>query len=217
LYRPMKPEGPPGGRRKENYAYVLDVYEADTSFTHRRLRGTIAQLLGEEYFTLLESLVKPGAEVKSLDRVYIGPGPRNKISAILRKIEMDDLTPIAKAELERAVEKNILLNEGKWVAFINRMGPLTKKLHSLELLPGVGKKTMWEIIQEREKKPFESFRDISERTGLDIVKLIAKRVVEEMEGGQKYYIFIPPPEEEMGFRYPYRREMGERRFFHPTP
>jgi putative nucleotide binding protein len=208
----MKQEGP-SGKKKENYAYVLDVYEADTSFTHKRLRGTIAQLLGEEHFILLESIVKPEAVVKTLDRVYIGPGPRNVISAILRKIEMEDLTPIAKAELERALEKNMLLNEERWVAYINRMGPLTKKLHSLELLPGVGKKTMWDIIGEREKRPFQGFRDIYQRVGLDIVKLMAKRVVEEMEGGQKYYIFIKPPEEEAPeeYRPPYWRETPSQR------
>ena len=33
----------------------------------------------------------------------------------------------------------------------------------LHLLPGIGKKLMWEVLTEREKKPFESFADISQR------------------------------------------------------
>ena len=39
-------------------------------------------------------------------------------------------------------------------------------MHMLELLPGVGKKHMWEIIEARKDKPFESFEDIKNRVKL---------------------------------------------------
>jgi len=60
----------------------------------------------------------------------------------------------------------------------------------LELIPGIGKKYMWQVINEREKKPFLSFDDIIKRTELpNPVKLITKRVMEELEGESKYRLF----------------------------
>ena len=63
-------------------------------------------------------------------------------------------------------------------------------MHTFELLPGIGKKYMWQIVNEREKKPFTNFIDIQERTGLpDPVKMIVKRILEELTTDQKYCIF----------------------------
>ena len=42
------------------------------------------------------------------------------------------------------------------IEFFNKAAPLTTRMHQLELLPGLGKKHMWEIIEERKDKPFES-------------------------------------------------------------
>ncbi len=64
-------------------------------------------------------------------------------------------------------------------------------MHSLELLPGVGKKLMWQILDERERKPFYSYNDLQERTALaDPIKIIAKRIVEELAGDSKYKLFV---------------------------
>jgi len=64
-------------------------------------------------------------------------------------------------------------------------------MHALELLPGIGKKSMWHIIDTREKKPFESFSDIQARAGIpDPVKTIVRRIVEEVTGESKYRLFI---------------------------
>ncbi len=63
-------------------------------------------------------------------------------------------------------------------------------MHSLELLPGIGKKSMWQIVNVREKKPFTSYKDIQERTGLsDIPKIVSKRVMEELSTESKYRLF----------------------------
>jgi putative nucleotide binding protein len=63
-------------------------------------------------------------------------------------------------------------------------------MHALELLPGIGKKSMWQIINAREKKPFDSFKDIQDRTSVgDPIKVIAKRILDELTGGEKYRIF----------------------------
>jgi len=62
----------------------------------------------------------------------------------------------------------------------------------LHLLPGIGKKLMWEIIEEREKKPFESFEDISHRikTIPHPDKMILNRILEEIQDPNvKYHLF----------------------------
>jgi putative nucleotide binding protein len=65
-------------------------------------------------------------------------------------------------------------------------------MHQLELLPGLGKKHMWEIIQAREDKPFENFVDIKARVKLmpDPEKTIVKRIISELEGNEKHHIFV---------------------------
>lgn len=177
-------------KKREDWGVVLDVFEAEKSPIHRRLKGKIAQIMGDKYFTLLEGLVRNDAEIGELERVYIGPGPRDKIAAILRRIKIEDLTSIAKASIEKAVEKAVKSNEERWVRFFNESGPITRKLHSLELLPGIGKKKMWKIIQEREKRAFISFDDVSQRVGIDPVKVITKRILDELSGTEKYKVFI---------------------------
>ncbi|MHA1628104.1 MAG: DUF655 domain-containing protein, partial [Candidatus Baldrarchaeia archaeon] len=71
--------------------------------------------------------------------------------------------------------------------------PITMRMHQLELLPGIGKKIMWEILEERKKKPFESFKDLTSRIKMpDPVKAIVKRILIELEGEDKYYLFVRP-------------------------
>jgi putative nucleotide binding protein len=62
----------------------------------------------------------------------------------------------------------------------------------LELLPGIGKKMMWAIIDERKKGKFKNFADIEARIkGLHHPdKLIAKRIEQEIQDQNiKYRMF----------------------------
>ena len=43
----------------------------------------------------------------------------------------------------------IVLREQDFVLFFNKSISITPKLHMLHLLPGIGKKLMWEILEER--------------------------------------------------------------------
>jgi putative nucleotide binding protein len=81
------------------------------------------------------------------------------------------------------------------VEFFNRAGPLTTRFHQLELIPGVGKKLMWAILEEKKKGPFSDFADLERRVkGLTNPKsLIAKRIEMEIQGLDKYNIFVRPP------------------------
>ena len=64
--------------------------------------------------------------------------------------------------------------------------------HLLEKLPGLGKKSMTTILEERKKEPFKDFNDLSERTGIkNPEKLIANRICLEIEDpDRKRYLFV---------------------------
>jgi putative nucleotide binding protein len=100
------------------------------------------------------------------------------------------LTASAKAELPSVINRIVLNRENWFVNFFNTARAVTPRMHALELVPGIGKKYMWQVINERTRKPFESFEDLQKRTELpNPVKLITKRVMEELEGDSKYRLF----------------------------
>ena len=89
------------------------------------------------------------------------------------------------------VESLVKGNESRYVGYYNELQPLTPRLHGLELIPGIGKTFMKEIVEMREKQPFTSFDDIQKRVGLrEPAKMIAKRIVEELAGDSRVSIFV---------------------------
>ena len=148
------------------------------------------QIMGEQFFTLLEAELKIGATVLVHERIYIGRERREKVDRILTRISYDQLTANAKAEIVPLIAELVKSQEKRFVEFFNNSQPVTPRMHSLELLPGIGKKSMWQIVNVREKKPFTSYKDVQERTGLsDIPKIVSKRVMEELSTESKYRLF----------------------------
>ena len=179
-------------RLYEEYAYVLDYLQHGRTSADkpRHLALPTVQVIGESYFTLLEAEVRAGTQANLHERVYIGKERREKINRIIGRIGYSDLTANAKAELLPVLEKLIINQEQRFVTFFNNSQAITPRMHALELLPGIGKKSMWQIINAREKKAFSSFKDIETRTSIgDPVKVIAKRILDELGGGEKYRIF----------------------------
>ena len=186
----------------EEYAIVLDYlpqgHHEDEKPVYKR--EPVAYAVGEEFLTLIELVPRKGVALSPHERVYIGKEERDKIEYIKKRAEYEDLTATAKSELPYAIEEVVTKNEAKFVEFFNESQAVSTRLHRLELLPGIGKKLMWEIIGERKKK-FTSFKDISERIKSlpDAKKLIIKRILLELEGGErrlgkgKYKLFVAPP------------------------
>ena len=175
----------------EEYAFVLDYlpYGRSTEKSRHLVVPTV-QIMGEEHFTLLEAELKVGASVVVHERIYIGRDRREKVDRILSRISYDQLTANAKAELIPIIEELVKSHEAQFIDFFNRSQPVTPRMHSLELLPGIGKKSMWTIVNLRERKPFSSYQDIQQRTGLtDIPKTLAKRIMEELSTESKYRLF----------------------------
>ena len=125
------------------------------------------------------------------DRVYIGREGRDKVMSVLGRLEYDDISQSAKNDLPTIVEKIVIRNEKRFVDYVNNTQPITPRIHALELIPGIGKTYMMNIIKEREKKRFESFADIQSRVGLrDPAKLIVKRIVDEIAGQARMNLFV---------------------------
>jgi len=181
-------------RTKEEVAVVLDFlpngYPFDSAPSHRKT--PIIQALGKEHFTLLELAPKKDIFVQPYEEVYIGEGKREHIHHIIGKLAVDRLTETAKAELEFVVADIVGNNEPRFVDFYNRAQPLTTRMHQLELLPGLGKKHMWEIIEARAGKPFANFKDITDRVKLmpDPKKAVSRRVIAEILGKEKHKVFV---------------------------
>lgn len=179
---------------KEEYAVVLDFLPNGYPFDKRplHLRTAIAQAIGKNHFILLELVPKKGVFLQPGKEVYIGEGKRDEIHHIIEKISLDKLTQTAKIELESTIAKIINSNESKFIEFFNKAQPINIREHQLELLPGLGKKHMWQIIEERDKKPFESFADIKSRVKLmpDPIKMVIKRIIKELEGNEKHRLFV---------------------------
>lgn len=175
----------------EEYAYVVDYLPYGRPGLRLKRKGeAVVQLVGEKYFTLLEAVVKEDTVLKPAERVYIGKNFRKEILYIIGRISYEELTASAKMELENIIEKIILSREAHFINFFNTAKPITQRMHALELIPGIGKKYMWKIIEERERRPFESFQDLQKRVNIPSpVKLLVKRVMEELTTDPKYRLF----------------------------
>jgi len=175
---------------KDEYIIVLDFLPRGHS--NSRKSEPIAQSIGDKFLSLLEVAIKEGVEVKTGDRIYIGEKERDQVQYIKGRIRYDELTSFAKSELEYILDKIIESDEKRFVDFFNNAQPLSTRMHSLELLPGLGKKHMWEIVEERRAEPFKDFEDIKKRVKLlpDPKKLIIKRIVNEVLGQEKHLLFV---------------------------
>ncbi|HKW04455.1 MAG TPA: DUF655 domain-containing protein [Nitrososphaerales archaeon] len=178
-------------KRYEEYAFVLDFIPRGKSVIIKERDGPIVQAIGEDRLTLLEILANDSADFRTGERIPIGKENRNKIMSVLGKLEYLELTNEARSELQTVLETMVKDNELKYVEYFNELQPITPRLHALELIPGIGKTFMRQIVNQRERKKFESFDELERRVGLhEPVKLVARRIVEELSGGSRITIFV---------------------------
>jgi putative nucleotide binding protein len=181
-------------RMKEERAIVLDFlpngYSDSNLPSHRRT--AIAQAMGKEHFVLLELVPKKEIFLNPGKEVYIGDGKRDEIHHINGKLPIERLTETARNELKYLILDIIKAKPEQFLNFFNKAGPLSLRMHQLELLPGMGKKHMLEVIAAREEKPFESFEDIKLRVKQisNPEDIIVKRILKELEGTEKHLIFV---------------------------
>jgi len=179
---------------REEVVIILDFlqhgYPLDSRPMHQKT--PIVQAIGKDHFTLLELVPKKGVFLQPFEEVYIGEGKRDKIHHIIGKLSLDKLTQTAKMEINEVIQGIVEKNEERFVKFFNTAGPINTRRHQIELLPGVGKKHMWEIIELRKEEEFKDLNDIKDRVNLmpDPKKVIIKRILAELDEEDKYKLFV---------------------------
>ncbi len=182
-------------KKLENKILVLDYLAEGKGFSKNKIREAIIQGIGTKWFSLLEVSLKKRGNYEQFSEINL-PTPNSSgstetpVNKIIRQLSIDDLTNTASEALEEAIIKIISRNEKRFVAFFNKAQPITNRIHSLSLIPGIGKKLMWDILEERKRIPFVSFSDIEERVKITgITKMIQKRILQELEGNEKHLLF----------------------------
>lgn len=139
----------------------------------------------------MEVLGIPNSTFEIGEKIYIGKEGRTKVLSVLGKMDYDKISSSAQSELEMVVENIVTDNESKFVEYLNNAQPLTPRIHALELIPGIGKIYMKNMIQEREKKKFESYLDLQERVGFkEPIKHISERIMDEITGESRMNLFV---------------------------
>ena len=170
---------------------MLDFNARGKSTTVRGREGIIITAIGEDRLTLLEVLGVPNSTFEVGEKIYIGKEGRTKVLSVLGKMEYEKISDSAKSELPSVVDKIVSTNEKRFVDYLNNAQPLTPRIHALELIPGIGKTYMKVMLEERDKKKFESFAELQERVGLkEPIKHISQRILEEVTGETRMNLFV---------------------------
>ncbi len=178
-------------RKYEEHAYVLDFNPRGKSTTIKGRDGIIVTAIGEDRLTLLEILGVPSSTFEIGEKIYIGKEGRTKVLSVLGKLDYEHISSSSQTELPSVVENIVTENESKFVEYLNNAQPLTPRIHALELIPGIGKTYMKIMLEERDKKKFESYDDLQERVGFkDPIRHISDRIMDEITGESRMNLFV---------------------------
>jgi putative nucleotide binding protein len=119
------------------------------------------------------------SDAEELEEIASKQGlPRKIVSTPPDPITYDNLTPIARANLADAVKAVLREREDLFVIFFKIAEPINVRLHSVETLRGVGKKTLKRFLYERESKPIKSYSDVKNILKIDPVEALAEKILE---------------------------------------
>ena len=202
--------------------YILDILEHGHIKDGRRGQFPLVQAIECPDFNLFELSYKRGAEIKLQDKCVLGPD--SMVGKVRSRLKYHKLTQTSKDLLSSTIELHVEDSEQIYLSFLNTAGPITTKRHKLSLLPGVGQKLLWEIIDQRNKVLFESYADFDKRIKSihNVKNLIAKRILNELiDDESKHYLFVkrrkPKPKRDDGYRRPqgnrpYKKSSYQKRY-----
>ena len=180
----------------ENYAYILDYLPNGRQTERGFHREPLALAIGESELKLFELVPRAGTKLAPGSRIPLLPleGGVPPIDHVRRRVGYDELTVAARTELAPALETIVKANAARYLRFINEAPAVSRRFHLLELLPGIGKKTMQQIVEERRRAPFQSFEEVESRLHLKHPeRLIVGRIEQELSGVEdKYRLFVAP-------------------------
>ena len=174
---------------KEEYSIILDYLPHGYPLEGKMM--PISQAIGEMNLILLELIPRRGVSLEIGEKVYIGEGKRDKIYYIFGRLKKEKITESAKEQLRVFISDIVKKREKEFVDFFNKSESINKRIHQIELLPGLGKKYVKEILEQRNIKGFESFEDMKSRVhNLPFPeKAVEKRIFQELTSEERYKLF----------------------------
>jgi putative nucleotide binding protein len=179
----------------DEFAIVLDYMPMGNPYDKHSFHRSspIAQGIGTKFFTLVEIIPLKSSMMVIGERIPLSLTPDMPGHRVFDRLLYEDLTSIARENIVKYVRQVVEEKERVFVEFLNIAEAINIRLHSLELLPGIGKKTLTLILEERRKKMFESFDDVRKRLKInDPVKMFVDRIIIELQRNEKYYLFVYP-------------------------
>ncbi|UYP46654.1 hypothetical protein NEF87_002939 [Candidatus Lokiarchaeum ossiferum] len=180
--------------RNGTIVYLLDILQHGGVDKAGHSWNPICQVMEVPSFNLYEvSLNKQKIqELKLQQKIQVTGREDSPLGRPNKKLKYDQLTHASLQTIGLVLEQYVLENEERFIKFINNVGPITIKRHYLEVLPGVGKKLMNEILENRHRKLFENFEELHTRVpGFKPKEVFVKRIIEELEDEElKHYLFV---------------------------
>ncbi len=172
-------------------SFVIDFYPHGKSLSHRRSEdyNPLVVVVTAEEFQFYDAILTVGSEFSVDEDLLLSP--RNRHIIRLNQIRYSQLSSSALTNLPAAIKKIVITYESRYVTFFNQAHPLTSQMHQLQLLPGIGQKRLWSILEARKTNLFSSFSDFSKRTNIsDPISIFTNRILLELEDSPKYLLFI---------------------------
>jgi len=159
----------------------------------------VAYALDADRFRLLAVEFDDDVGLSIGDELVVDP-PADGATRI-RTVGHGELSGGAQSELAYVVEDMVTDEQvDRFVEFYQEAGPITLRLHQLNLLPGIGEKLRNAITDAREREPFTDFEDVEARVdGLhDPADKVVERIMAEIRepDEQKYHLFARERAEE---------------------
>jgi putative nucleotide binding protein len=171
-------------------SFVIDFYPQGKSLSHRRFEdyNPLVVVVTVEKFHFFDVVLTVGSNYSIGEDLLLSPRNRNILRII--QIRYNQLSSSALNNLPTMVRKIVEASESRYINFLNKAHPLTSQMHQLQLLPGIGQKRLWAILEARKSNPFSSFSDFSTRTNIsDPMSIFTKRILLELKNSPKYYLF----------------------------
>ena len=136
-----------GQKRYEDKGIVLDLLTTENARRRDIAKGEVrVQLIGTTWFTLLEVTPKDNENLMVQEEVELGKDEDSKILKIVSRITYDRLSTIAEKALDRAIDAVLVDSEKRFISWINQCDAISIRLHTLQLIKGIGPKFMKIIL-----------------------------------------------------------------------
>lgn len=185
------------GRKKQKLRFtdigksiVIDFYPYGKSLSRRRSEdyNPLAVVVTVDWFQFFDVILNKTSKYALNDLLELTPINRKILR--INRLEYQQLSNSALEVLPKVIGNIISTDESRFIKFLNQAHPLTTQMHQLQLLPGIGQKRLWLILEARKKGNFSTFIDFTNRTGIsDPISLFLNRILEELKGSQKYSLF----------------------------